>query len=262
MDKQRPDVVPIPALSDNYIWAVLPTQSNHCVIVDPGEATPVLDFLQAHNRTLSAILITHHHYDHTQGIQTVLSHYPNTPVYGPALEHVDGVTVALQDGDTVSLPACGLTFLVRHIPGHTLGHIAFIGHGMAFTGDTLFTAGAGKIFEGTPEQMAQSLATLAALPEDTLIYCGHEYTEHNLAFAKAVEPKNVDIDQRLMQVQARRAKQLPTVPAPLSVELRTNPFLRTRQDSVITAAEQYANTALTNSVQVLMTIREWKNSGF
>lgn len=262
MEVQQHTVTPIPALSDNYIWAILSGDSRYCVVVDPGDATPVLTFLQKHNLELSAILLTHHHWDHTNGVMELVRKHPNTMVYGPAIEPVGGMTHQLNAGDTLTLPDIDLTLEVFHIPGHTLGHIAFYGDGLLFCGDTLFTAGCGKIFEGTPEQMYQSLSTLANLPDDTQIYCGHEYTEKNLQFASAVEPNNQDIKKRIESVQQQRQQGLPTVPASLTIEKQTNPFLRTQQTNVIKAAERYAEHSMHTDAEVLQTLREWKNQEY
>jgi hydroxyacylglutathione hydrolase len=252
------DVLPIKALSDNYIWCLMNTANRCCVIVDPGEADPVLEMLRTHQLKLTGILITHHHWDHTQGIAKIVAEF-NVPVYGPAREAVDGVTDHLQDGNQIRLDDLDLTLHVSHIPGHTLGHIAYHGHDLLFSGDTLFTGGCGRIFEGTVEQMYSSLTTLAALKQTTLIYCGHEYTAANLKFAQLVEPNNPDIQLRIQEVTKLRAQDLPTVPGPLSIEKLTNPFLRCNQQDVIKAAETYSGKTLATPEEVLGIIREWKN---
>ncbi len=172
------------------------------------------------------------------------------------------MTNALQDGDKLPLENLAVTFNITHIPGHTLGHIAYHNDRLLFSGVTLFTGGCGKIFEGTVEQMYHSLAILAALDENILVYCGHEYTEANLRFAQLVEPNNPDIQQRIMEVAELRGENLPTVPAPLAMEKKTNPFLRCTQTDVITAAEKYAGSTLATPQEVLAVIREWKNKGF
>lgn len=252
------DVTPINALTDNYIWCVVNRANRHCVIVDPGEATPVLSMLRANQLILSAILITHHHWDHTSGISEILAQY-DVPVYGPAHEPVLGMTHHLNGGDTLALDDVNLKFHVMDIPGHTLGHIAYYTPGIAFTGDTLFTGGCGKIFEGTIDQMFASLMSLKALDDDTLIYCGHEYTASNLKFAQIVEPDNIDIQQRIEQVTRLRESQMPSVPAALATEKLTNPFLRCDHEAVIRAAERYSGHKLMSPADVLGVIREWKN---
>lgn len=253
------DVIPINALADNYIWCVVNRANRHCVIVDPGEAAPVLSMLRANQFTLSAIIITHHHWDHTSGISEILAQY-NVPAYGPAREPVLGMTHHLNGGDNLTLDDMNLSFQVMDIPGHTLGHIAYYTPGIVFTGDTLFTAGCGKIFEGTVDQMFTSLMSLKALDDNTLIYCGHEYTASNLKFAQLVEPDNIDIQQRIEHVTRLRESQMPSVPAALSIEKLTNPFLRCDHDAVIRAAERYSGHKLVSSAAVLGVIREWKNT--
>lgn len=252
-------VIAIPALSDNYIWAIVDDETQRCVLVDPGESAPAEQFLVTHNLKLTAILITHHHWDHTGGIEGLLAKHP-VHVYGYKDEPIKGLSHPLGDGETFTLPEIDLELQCLHIPGHTLGHAAFVGHGWAFTGDMLFTAGCGKIFEGNPDIMFNSLSRLAQLPKKTLIFCGHEYTQANLQFAALVEPNNHAIQQRIAQVVATRAQGLPTVPAPLSLELETNPFLRCEQASVINAASDHAKQPLSSASDVLATIRAWKNS--
>ena len=253
------EVFPINALSDNYIWCLVNRANQRCVIVDPGETAPVFEALSAHQLQLSAILITHHHWDHTNGIKELIAKF-DVPVYGPALEPVPGMTHPLNDGDLLTLDDCALSLQIMHVPGHTRGHIAYYNDQLLFCGDTLFTAGCGKIFEGTVPQMYHSLSAMAALSESTLVYCGHEYTAANLKFAQHVEPDNKDIQDRIEQASNLRAKNLPTVPAPLSLEKLTNPFLRCSQPSVIKAAQQYANQRLPTPIDVLRVIREWKNN--
>jgi hydroxyacylglutathione hydrolase len=250
------NIIPIPALKDNYIWLIQETDT--VAIVDPGEAGPVLQVL--HNQRLhpSAILVTHHHWDHVNGIQELLKHYP-VPVYGPAAESIPGRTQGLREGDKVYLPGLDIQFQVFDVPGHTLGAIAYYGGGLLFSGDTLFTAGCGRLFEGTPAQMYGSLSKLASLDETTQLYCGHEYTLANLTFAAVVEPDSSQLKIRLREVRERRAHGLPTVPATLSIERKTNPFLRCGEPSVWLAAERYAGKSLGAAVEVFATLRLWKD---
>ena len=252
------DIIPVPALSDNYIWLIHNETGDQVAIIDPGEATPVLRKLKEDNLRPVAILVTHHHPDHVNGIAALLEQYP-IPVFGPANERIRHRTHALREGDQVDLPELELTLYVCDVPGHTAGAIAYYGHNMLFSGDTLFTAGCGKLFEGTAAQMYSSLSKLAALPGETLLYCGHEYTCNNLAFARAVEPGNVQIPARMDKVRRLREQGLPTVPAPLTIEKETNPFLRTHQQTVIEAASQFAGKPLAEGVEVLAAIRHWKD---
>ena len=251
-------IKPIHALEDNYIWCISNPESKYCVIVDPGEAEPVLKHFKKSDLTLEAILITHHHWDHTHGLQGILEHI-DARVYAPATEHVYGKTAGLSHDDILDVPHVRLEFTVLSVPGHTSGHIAFYTPGMLFCGDTLFTGGCGKIFEGTAEQMHDSLMKLAALPDDTMIYCGHEYTEDNLRFSHAVEPTNDDIKKRLEETIELRKQGLPTVPAPLSIEKRTNPFLRVNDPNVIVAAESHSSRKLKTPTEVFQVLREWKD---
>lgn len=239
-------VIPILALKDNYIWCIVHVPTQQCVIVDPGEAAPVFAALEQQKLKLAGILVTHHHWDHTKGIDEILKQF-KVPVF----------RYPLKTGDKI--PIDFLTLQALEIPGHTLDHTAYYGHGMVFTGDTLFTAGCGRVFEGTMEQMFASLKRIAELPDDTLIYCGHEYTQANLKFAQTVEAHNPDILSRIKATDEFRAKNLPTVPATLSLEKKTNPFLRTIVPEVIKAAEQHARKSLKSPLEVFTVLREWKN---
>lgn len=248
----------IPALKDNYIWMVKGAK-NQVMVVDPGEALPVLEVLEKNALILSAILITHHHWDHCNGVEKLLENF-DIPVYSPSKESVAGTTNPVSEASLVNLPQLNLQLQVLEIPGHTLGHVAYFSPGILFCGDTLFTAGCGKVFEGTPAQMYQSLMRLKALPETTQVYCGHEYTAENLKFAQKVEPQNEAIRKRIGEVIQRRAGNLPTVPAPLALEHLTNPFLRCHVPTVIAAADHYRGKQHRNEVEVFTTLREWKNS--
>lgn len=253
------DVIPIPAFQDNYIWLIRQQDSATAVIVDPGDDSPVLDKLADTGLTPTALLITHHHRDHTGGIKGILSHF-DIPVYGPAHESIPGITHALTQGDRIRLEPMGLDLEILDVPGHTAGHIAYYGNKSLFIGDTLFMAGCGRLFEGTARQMYQSLGRIRALPDDTAIYCAHEYTLANLAFAAAVEPDNGDIKQRTETCKARRSQGIPTVPGDLKTERQTNPFLRTEEVSVLMAAEKHAGHPLEDPVEVFACLRQWKDN--
>ena len=251
----RPELIPIPAFEDNYLW-LLHGDGNEAVVVDPGDARPVLGTLDERSLALGAILVTHHHADHVGGILPLLERYP-VPVYGPARESIPGITIPLGEGDQVSL--CGMRLEVLEVPGHTAGHIAYRGEGLLFCGDTLFSGGCGRLFEGTPEQMHQSLQRLAALDPATLVCCAHEYTEANLRFALAVEPDNPALQQRYREVGQLRSEGLPSLPSTIAIELQTNPFLRTHVPAVRSAAENHAGRRLTDEVEVFAVLRAWKD---
>ncbi len=253
-------VKPVRAFNDNYIWLLQRAGDPRCVVVDPGDATPVLLALAEQGLELSTILLTHHHGDHTGGVRELLSHGP-VPVYGPAGESIPEVTQPLREGDTVSLPELDLELGVFDVPGHTAGHIAYYGGGMLFCGDTLFAGGCGRLFEGTPAQMYQSLEKLASLPEDTRVYCAHEYTLANLRFALKVDPDNRRLQDRVSEVETLRAADECTLPSTIGEERQTNPFLRSGDSSVKQHAESWAGERFTDPVEVFAAVRAWKDAG-
>jgi hydroxyacylglutathione hydrolase len=227
--------------------------------VDPGDADPVFAYLEKEQLQPIAILITHHHGDHTGGVQELVERY-DIPVYGPAHERIRALTNPVSEGDSVTLEPCNLTFKVLDTPGHTRGHVCYVGHDALFCGDTLFTAGCGRLFEGSPEQMYDSLEKLRVLPDTTLVYCAHEYTQANLAFAIVAEPQNQAIQARLEEVRQLRKTHQDTVPALLGVEKETNPFLRSHVPSLIKAAEVFAGHSLPSPAEVFATVRYWKDT--
>ncbi len=252
------EIVPLPALRDNYVWTL--RSARHAAVVDPGEARPVLEYLARERLALCAILATHHHPDHVGGIPELLSHQ-RVPVYGPKGEPIATLTRPVGEGDTVEIPELGVTLSVLDIPGHTRAHIAYYGAGSLFCGDTLFACGCGRLFEGTPEQMMASLAKLAALPDATRVYCGHEYTLANIAFAQQVEPQNAVLAARLERDRKLRDAGKPTLPSTLGEERATNPFLRWREPAVVESANKYLGARVSDPVRVFAAIRDWKNRG-
>jgi hydroxyacylglutathione hydrolase len=254
-------VLTVPAFKDNYLWII--HDGVHAAVVDPGDGQPILDALRAHGLSLTAILLTHHHADHIGGVPQLLAEY-SVPVYGPRNDNIAAVTHPLGEGDRVQVPGLALELSVLDVPGHTLGHIAYVretpGAHWLFCGDTLFGAGCGRLFEGTPEQMAASLAKLAALPGDTLVYCAHEYTLSNLRFAEAVEPGNRALQMRLEADSKARGTNLPTIPSNIAIELATNPFLRTTEQGVIESLISAGRLQPgATPVAAFAALREWKN---
>ncbi|MFA7552790.1 MAG: hydroxyacylglutathione hydrolase [Spongiibacteraceae bacterium] len=256
----------IPAFNDNYIWCLYDDTSKQAVVVDPGDAAPVQESLTALDLELVAILITHHHPDHTGGLNTLLhenKHGKPIPVYGPDSPKISQINHKLSEPESFSI--LGLTFNVIDIPGHTLDHIAMycadsdLGP-LLFCGDTLFAGGCGRIFEGNPAMMLASLSKLAELPANTRVYCAHEYTLSNLSFALAVEPNNPDLQQRFKTANELRQQQQATIPSLLQTELLTNPFLRCSEATVIKSAEHHSGKPCSTNTEVFATIRSWKDN--
>lgn len=250
-------IIPIPAFADNYIWLI--RNGDAAAVVDAGDATPVIAYIEREGLDLCAILCTHHHNDHIGGNRALLARW-NVPVFGPKNETIPGRSRALVEGDAITVPRLGLELSVLDIPGHTSGHIAYVAAGLVFCGDTLFAAGCGRLFEGTPAQMVSSLDKLSALPGGTAVYCGHEYTLANLRFALAVEPTSAALQQRQAREQAKRDRGVPTLPSTIGEERVTNPFLRADEPAVRAAAERHAGRRLDERVAVFAEIRSWKNT--
>ena len=246
------------AFADNYIWLIhSPREPAQVVVVDPGDAEPVEREL-SRGIQLAGILITHRHADHVGGVERLLQ-LRRVPVFGPAGEKVPGQPRSLREGDIAEFPELGLRFEVLDVPGHTAGHIAYVGHDALFCGDTLFSAGCGRVFEGTPEQMSRSLAKLASLPDDTRVYCAHEYTLNNLKFACTVEPDNAESVEYFEECRTRRTRGEATVPSTIRRERNVNPFLRCDRQTVKQAAEAKAGRRLQNNTEIFAVIREWKD---
>ncbi len=259
-------IQPIPAFSDNYFWIIHNGKS--AIIVDPGDAAPVLSYLNLHELDLCAILLTHHHEDHIGGVTGLLKKATKSiPVYGPLAELQSGripfITRGCKQGESILLPELNLSFDVIEVPGHTRGHIAYYNAetGSLFCGDTLFAGGCGRLFEGTPAQMVNSLHKIMALSPNTKIYCAHEYTLANLRFALAVEPNNTALQTRFDDASRTREKGLPTIPSHLDLELQTNPFLRSTSPEIITTLQHNKKlTGAADELAVFTAVREWKNT--
>jgi len=252
-------ISPIPAFQDNYIWLATLAGSQAALVVDPGDAVPVLEALEKHQLTLAAILITHHHFDHVSGLPTLTQRF-DVPVYGPKTESVTHVTHPVGEGETVVIPSLNARFNVLDLFGHTRGHIGYLNDNALFCGDTLFAAGCGRLFDGTASQLYHSLQKISALPDNTQIYCTHEYTQSNLAFAQMVEPDNHAIQARIHTVNAQRADGLPSLPSRLDWEHATNPFLRCDELAVQQSVQTQAQQPLTTPQHVFTELRRWKDT--
>lgn len=258
-------ISPIAAFKDNYIWMLRRGTEKQVVIVDPGDAAPVLERLASDALQLHTILITHHHADHTGGIELLLEAFPNAQVIGPHSSRIESLTQRCKEGDTITV--LGLPFEVLEIPGHTLDHIAFylpagaeLEPGAVFCGDTLFAAGCGRIFEGQPAMMHESLAKLEALPAPTLVFCAHEYTLANLKFALAAEPDNSDLQARLRATRKMRDASLPSLPSTIALERRTNPFLRCHNEDLVRMVAAHCGKRAQNEIDTFAQLRAWKDS--
>jgi hydroxyacylglutathione hydrolase len=245
---------PLPAFADNYIWT-LSNDAGRTVIVDPGEAAPVLAASEGLRPV--AVLLTHHHADHIGGVAELLQTWPDLRVFAPEDERIIHATATVREGDEVELE--GWRFRVTEIPGHTRSHIAFHGHGLLFCGDTLFSLGCGRLFEGTPAQMHESLTKLAGLPPDSRICCGHEYTVNNSRFATVVEPGNLALRRRSEEARTMRDRGLPTLPSTLADELATNPFLRVDEPEVRQSLRARLGREPADSVDAFAELRRWKD---
>ncbi|MDY3331977.1 MAG: hydroxyacylglutathione hydrolase [Pelistega sp.] len=255
-------IEPIPAFNDNYIWII--EDGRYACIVDPGQKDPIWDYLQARQLQLSHILITHHHQDHT-GAVVELASLTGAHVYGPMNSAISGIDTYVQEGDKISLAPLDLSLEVFEVPGHTLDHLAYAGRlsggqEILFCGDTLFSCGSGRLFEGNSTQMLQSLDKFKKMGDNTLLYCAHEYTLSNIRWALAVEPTNLDLQHWQKEAVRLREQEQPTVPTTLEQELKTNPFLRVDQLIVQQAAEQYAGRVLSSRAEIFAALREWKNN--
>jgi hydroxyacylglutathione hydrolase len=261
------EILALPAFDDNYIWLI--RGHGFAVAVDPGDSAPVLTHLARSGDRLCAILLTHHHGDHTGGVTELVAATAKTSgpinVFGPAIESIAGVNQPLAGGEQIRIEQLGAHLDVIAVAGHTRGHLAYYGpclvpEGALFCGDTLFGAGCGRLFEGTPAQMQASLAKLAVLPAPTFVYCAHEYTQTNLRFARAVEPNNPQTQLRSEDVARLRAENRSTVPSRIAIELDTNPFLRWDAPEVVAAATRRLGHTPADRVETFAAIRQWRNT--
>lgn len=250
---------PIPVFSDNYVWVLQADDLTTVALVDPGDGLAVLAALEQRQLSPDAVLLTHHHADHVGGVDELCERF-EIPVFGPGAESIPDVTRPVADGDRVQLPGLGIDLDVIEVPGHTAGHVAYLSPEFALCGDTLFAGGCGRIFEGTPQQMYDSLQRLAALPESTAVYCAHEYTLSNLRFALEVEPANHRLRDRLTAAEELREADRPTVPSTIHEELQTNPFLRCGEPTVRAAAERMGGGRPATELDVFAAIRAAKDA--
>ncbi|NKN33095.1 hydroxyacylglutathione hydrolase [Marichromatium bheemlicum] len=254
--------IAIPAFEDNYIWLLRAPDGAVATVVDPGEAAPVLAYLHDAGLTLGAVLITHHHRDHLGGVETLRAAFPEAEVYAPEDARIACAEHRVGEGDRIRPAGLDVEFQVLEVPGHTATHVAYLGEGRLFCGDTLFAGGCGRVFDGTAEELARSLARIARLAPETRCHCAHEYTEANLGFARWVEPQSAALMARIAEVRAARAAGRETVPSTLAEELATNPFLRVAVPEVRAAAERFAGAALEEPAAVFAALRRWKDERY
>lgn len=259
-------ITPLAAFNDNYIWVFQSQQntgaeSSGIYVVDPGDGQVVIDYLIQTGQALLGILITHHHHDHTGGIEQLIRRFgAQIAVYGPQSENIIGVNHPIVANGDISLTNTGLNAKVIQLPGHTLGHIAYLIEDVLFCGDTLFSAGCGRIFEGSAEQMYQSLSELGQLPDNTKVCCAHEYTIANLAFANRVEPNNAALIDYTKKAQALRAQNLPTLPSSIGQEKAINPFLRSDSEEICQSLSIQFQQPINNPLQSFSLLRQWKDN--
>jgi hydroxyacylglutathione hydrolase len=256
MQANELNISAVPAFEDNYIW-LLTAGGKACAVVDPGDEDPVLEILKQRGLDLRYILLTHHHYDHTGGVPALIERF-QPKVFGPDDDRMPYVQQLCRDGDRIQLPGLGAEFHVLEVPAHTRSHIAFYGEGAVFSGDTLFSLGCGRLFEGTAADMQKSLDKLAALPIETRNYCAHEYTQANCVFALEVEPENATLQARAREIDRLRTAGEITLPTSIGDELAANPFLRTRRKNVVDTARKL-NPEASAGATALAAIRAWKD---
>ncbi|MDR2924845.1 MAG: hydroxyacylglutathione hydrolase [Azoarcus sp.] len=251
------NVTPLPFAHDNYLWLI--DNARHAALVDPGEAATALAALENGSLEPAAILLTHHHHDHTGGVEEIVARYPKIPVYGPSKDDIASVSHPVENGDRICIESLNFELQVIGVAAHTRGHVAYLGHGMLFCGDALFSAGCGRVFEGSPSDLELALGRLARLNDETKVYCAHEYTLANLAFARAVEPENTERDRYAARCEALREQGKPTLPSTIAIERAINPFLRTDVETVIKAVATHCDTRPANMLSCLAALRAWKD---
>lgn len=252
------DIIAIPAFQDNYIWMIIHRKCRRAVIIDPGDAAVVVDTLKRYQLRLAAVLLTHHHPDHTNGVSALKKYY-SVPVYGPDSSKINTIDHQTGNGEIIELPEIALQLRVIATPGHTLDHIVYHNQNWLFCGDTLFSAGCGKLFEGNAATLYASLNKLTKLPPTIAVYCAHEYTVANLKFSLTVEPDNTYARSYFEQMLKKRRNDIPTIPSTMAIEQRINPFLRCTQSSVHAAAEQHIQKKLHDPAEVFAVLRTWKD---
>lgn len=262
MSKDQLEIRPIRSLADNYIWVLYRSNDESAAVVDPGSSAPVLDFLEEKQLSLSSILITHTHWDHINGIEELLQRFPDAKVFGPEGSKTPGLTDPVREDDRLLLKELGVELQVIEIPGHTVEHVAYLGEGALFCGDTIFSCGCGRVFSGTFDQLADSITRLSSLPPETQMFCTHEYTVDNIGFAKWVDPENADLLDRDEETMALVERGEPTLPSTIGEELKCNPFMRLHDAVVVAAAEQHAGRKLGGYREVFRELRTWKDAEY
>tara|TARA_R110001583_G_scaffold26757_2_gene96282 strand:+ start:56959 stop:57729 length:771 start_codon:yes stop_codon:yes gene_type:complete len=253
------NVITIPSFSDNYIWLIKDSQSQHCILVDPGDATPVLDIVNSQSLVVDAIIITHKHHDHIGGVEKILSSLDNDiKLYGK--NKLFPSVLEVKEAQTIHFFEQRFSLKVMEVPGHTLDHVVYYNDDMLFCGDTLFSAGCGRVFEGSHQQMFDSLSRLASLSDATKVYCAHEYTENNLAFAYAIEPKNKALLSYMQQVAKKRQLGLPSIPTDIGLEKNINPFLRCADVNLINHLQNHLAKPLVAGLQTFTALRNYKDN--
>ena len=251
------NILTIKGFDDNYFWLIKHEKSKRCIVVDPGDATPVLAILKSQNLILDAILLTHHHLDHTGGVNELLKHSPETKVYSK--NKLFPFSVQVSENDNLDFFDSEYSLAVMETPGHTLDHIVFYNQDVVFSGDLLFSGGCGRVFEGTADQMFSSLQRVSALQDSTKVYCAHEYTQNNLLFAHHIEPKNADLLDYIQRVSKIRQQGLPTIPTSIGLEKTINPFLRCEDKSLKNELQQRLSQPLSTGVDCFRALREYKD---